>query len=64
MIARALVNRPEVILADDPFNSLDNFFRNGLLKLFSSLPSYGYAVVLTSTDPLPITAGELTTVKI
>lgn len=64
LIARALVNRPEVILADDPFNSLDNFFRNGLLKLFSSLPTYGYAVVLTSTDPLPITAGEVTTVKI
>jgi ABC-type ATPase involved in cell division len=47
MIARALVNRPQLILADDPWENLDSSFKKGLLNIFSQLPQFGYAIAFT-----------------
>jgi ABC-type lipoprotein export system ATPase subunit len=51
-VARALANRPPLILADEPTASLDEESATGLLKLLEGLRREGRAVVLASHDPL------------
>jgi putative ABC transport system ATP-binding protein len=50
-IARALVGKPRLILADEPTGNLDSTTGNGVLELLSALPrERGAAVVLVSHD--------------
>lgn len=64
LVARSLVNRPQIILADSPLESLDSKFRKELLMLLSQLPELGYTVVLTSAAPLKIQSEKLRTVSL
>ncbi len=48
-IARALVNDPELVLADEPTGSLDAVSGAGVLELLRSLP--GRAVVIVTHEP-------------
>ncbi len=52
LVARALVNRPDLILADELLANLDEKFKSDLIRLFTKLPEFGYTVVLTSTSKL------------
>lgn len=47
-IARALLNKPEVILADEPTGNLDNETADGILKLFSNINKEGTAIVMVT----------------
>lgn len=50
-VARALINHPEVILADEPSGSLDSANRDELQKLFSRLRSeMGQTIVIVTHD--------------
>ena len=49
-IARAVVNRPELILADEPTGSVDAAMGERLLKLFQSLNRLGTTVLIASHD--------------
>lgn len=50
-VARALMNRPEVILADEPSGSLDSHNKSELHKLFFNLrQEYGYTFVIVTHD--------------
>lgn len=50
-VARALVNRPEVILADEPSGSLDSHNKSELHRLFFNLrKEYGYTFVIVTHD--------------
>jgi cell division transport system ATP-binding protein len=49
-IARAVVNRPELILADEPTGSVDAAMGERLLKLFQSLNRLGATVLIASHD--------------
>ena len=50
-VARALVNRPKVILADEPSGSLDTQNKTGLHRLFFNLrKEYGYTFVIVTHD--------------
>lgn len=51
-IARALANRPPLILADEPTASLDEDSAVGLLETLEKLRLEGRAVILASHDPL------------
>lgn len=51
-IARALANRPPVLLADEPTASLDEEAARDLLDLLRDLRREGRTVVLASHDPL------------
>lgn len=61
-LARAIVNRPAVLLVDEPVAILDAAAAAGLLHLLEQFAQAGMAVLMTSHDetaPLPPTARRL-----
>lgn len=49
-IARAVVNRPDLIIADEPTGSVDKAMAEKLLRLFQSLNRLGATVLIASHD--------------
>ena len=50
-IARAVFNRPALILADEPTGSLDHQTRLDIVRLFENLTANGNTVVMVTHDP-------------
>ncbi|MBO5814050.1 MAG: ATP-binding cassette domain-containing protein [Alistipes sp.] len=48
VIARALLNKPSLILADEPTGNLDPVTADGIIKLFQSIAKSGCAVVMST----------------
>lgn len=55
-VARALANRPALLLADEPTGELDRATSAGMLELFQSLNEDGTAIVVATHD-LQLAAG-------
>jgi putative ABC transport system ATP-binding protein len=49
-IARSLVNRPDLILADEPTGNLDSASGRGIIELFSELNTEGVTVMMITHD--------------
>lgn len=54
-IARAVINRPELLLADEPTGNVDNFIAPKLMKLFVELNKLGTTVVIATHSEKLIT---------
>ncbi len=50
-IARALVNRPSVLLADEPTGNLDSVTGADVMKVFGELSRGGHTIVLITHEP-------------
>jgi putative ABC transport system ATP-binding protein len=50
-VARALINRPALVLADEPTGSLDSQAMNGVLVSFEEVVRQGTALVVATHDP-------------
>ena len=50
-VARALVNRPKVLLADEPTGNLDSVATVDVLRLFLALRDEGQTTVMVTHDP-------------
>ncbi|MBN2087117.1 ATP-binding cassette domain-containing protein [Candidatus Peregrinibacteria bacterium] len=51
-IARALVHKPRLILADEPSGNLDEENVRGIIRLFKKLHEEGATILMTTHDPL------------
>ena len=51
LIARAIVNKPEVIFFDEPTSHLDFTNQIKVLKIINNLKNKGYTIILTTHDP-------------
>jgi ABC-type lipoprotein export system ATPase subunit len=49
-IGRALINRPRLLLADEPTGNLDSATGNGILEVFDALHRAGQTIVLVTHD--------------
>ena len=50
LIARALINDPKIILADEPTSSLDSENTGAIIKIFRSLADSGKTIITASHD--------------
>ena len=62
-IARAIVNQPEVILADEPTGALDSETGNEILSLLHTLNQRGTAIVMI-THSLEVAAAAHRTLEL
>ncbi len=50
-IARALINQPSVVLADEPTGNLDSLTSIDVMALFQELNTQGITIVLVTHEP-------------
>lgn len=51
-IARAIVNKPEIILADEPTGNLDTHSGEMVINLLQDLNKKGYTIIMVTHNPL------------
>src|SRR5256712_2154022 len=50
-VARALVNRPSILLADEPTGNLDSHTAGGIMEVFQDLNDRGLSIVMVTHEP-------------
>ena len=50
VIARAMVNRPEIVIADEPTSDLDVISAQNIMNIFAELNSEGLCLLVVSHD--------------
>lgn len=57
-ICRALINNPQIILADEPTGNLDSSSSSGVMKCFKKLNKSGITILMVTHDPASASYGD------
>ena len=57
-IARALINGPQIIFADEPSSNIDLATMEGVLRIFMDLKEEGKTLVISTNDPFMTDSGD------
>ena len=57
-IARALINEPQIIFADEPSSNIDLATMEGVLRIFVDLKEEGKTLVISTNDPFMTDFGD------
>jgi cell division transport system ATP-binding protein len=49
-VARAIVNRPAIVLADEPTGNLDTEYANEIMEMFRSFNQVGVTLLIATHD--------------
>ena len=63
-IARAIVNRPSILIADEPTGNLDQEYAAIIMNLFKSFNQVGVTVLLSTHDELSLALLSCRTIKL
>ncbi|MDA8225649.1 MAG: cell division ATP-binding protein FtsE [Betaproteobacteria bacterium] len=63
-IARAIVSRPPLLLADEPTGNLDSGYTADIMRIFSEFHRTGTTVIISSHDPSAVPAGRQRIVRL
>lgn len=63
-IARAFVNRPPMLLADEPTGNLDPYTSEEIMKLFSRINKMGTTVLMATHDKALVDSGRMRVVEL
>lgn len=61
-ICRALINDPELVIADEPTANLDSHLAGEFMAILEALAAQGRTILLTSHDPLVVDSAVVQTV--
>ena len=50
-IARALVNKPEILFADEPTGNLDSKSSESIMELFKEINDKGFTIIMVTHNP-------------
>jgi putative ABC transport system ATP-binding protein len=57
-IARAIINNPDILLADEPTGDLDVDTTKGIMELFADISKSGTAIIMVTHEPDTISYGN------
>lgn len=63
-LARAIVNNPPILLADEPTANLDPGYSKEIMRLFKIINSMGYTLFVATQDPVIAEAGGIKRIRI
>ncbi len=63
-LARAIINNPLILLADEPTSNLDPTYSREIMSLFEVISSMGTTIVVATQDPIIAESGSVRTIRV
>ncbi len=63
-IARAIINNPMILMADEPTSNLDPWYSKEIMSLFEIISNMGTTIVVATQDPIIAESGSVRNIRV
>ncbi len=63
-IARAIINNPLILMADEPTSNLDPVYSKEIMSLFETISNMGTTLVVATQDPIIAESGSVRNIRV